>query len=124
MRAHGFSVSVPTHAPIDTHTPHRWALECGGREGEGGGGSDVLAVVAHVRRVLLVDEEERRLVRSVLHVGGVHSLLRDVGDGDGRGGALAKAAHALAALRGLGCAVQVGRHQAVVVLGPGDLKKR
>lgn len=90
-----------------------------------GGGSNAvvqLAVIAHVGRVLLVDEEERRLVRPVLYVDRVHAPLRDVGDGDGRGTALVEARHALAALGGLRRAVQTGRHQAVLVLGPGDLE--
>lgn len=81
----------------------------------------LLAVVAHVRRVLLVDEEERRLVRPVLHVGGVRVLLRDVGDGDGRGAAVGQADGVLAALRGLWRAVQTRCHQPVVVLGPSNL---
>lgn len=93
----------------------------------GGGGSNAvlpLAVVAHVRRVLLVDEEERHLVWSVLHVGGVCVLVRDVGDGDGRGAAVVEAAHVLAALWGLWRAVQTRRHQAIVVLGPSNLTGR
>lgn len=80
-----------------------------------------LAVVAQVRRVLLVDEEERRLVWSVLRVGGVGVLVRDVGDGDGRGAAVVRAARVLAALRRLRRAVQARRYQAVLVLGPSDL---
>lgn len=54
-------------------------------------------------------------------MGGVSVLLRDVGDGDGRGAAVVQAARVLAALRGLRRAVQTRRHQAVLVLGPSDL---
>lgn len=90
--------------------------------GRGGRSNAVLllAVVAHMRRVLLV-EEQRRLVWSVLHVGGVCVLVRDIGDGDGRGAAVVEAAHVLAALRRLRRAVQTRRHQPVLVLGPSNL---
>lgn len=121
---HGFSVYVSTHTLISTHSLHQYTGESGSREGGGGVGSNavlLLAVVAHVRRVLLVDEEERRLVWAVLHVGGVCVLVRDVVDGDGRGAALIEAAHVLAALRGLWRAVQARRHQAILVLGPSNL---
>lgn len=81
-----------------------------------------LAVVGHVRRVLLVDEEKRRLVWSVLCRGAVRSQVCD-GVGGGSGSRLVQVNHALAALRTLGRAVQTRRHEAVLVLGPCDLKR-
>lgn len=119
-----FSVYVSTHAPISTHSSSVSSRVWQRGRGLGAGSNAVLplAVVAHVRRVLLVDEEERRLVRSVLHVARVCVLARDVGDGDGRGAAVDEAAHVAAALWGLWRAVQPRRHQAVLVLGPSYLR--
>lgn len=93
-----------------------------------GSGSDAVlqlavVVVGRVRRVLLVEEEERRLVGPVLRRGGVGRHVRDGGVGGGGGSRLVQAGGVVAALGGLRSAVQTGRHQAVLVLSPGDLDK-
>lgn len=80
-------------------------------------------VVCRVRRVLLV-EEMRRLVRSVLRWGGVWDQVHDGGVGCDAGSALIQANCVVAALRRLRRAVQTRRHQAVLVLSPRDLKER
>ena len=75
-------------------------------------------------RVLLVEEEERCFIRPVLRRGGVRSQVRDGGVGGGGGSVLIHANHVVSALWGLGCAVQTRCHQAVLVLGPSDLKQK
>lgn len=95
--------------------------------GGGWGGSNAvfqLVVVSHVRRVLLIDEEKRRFIWSVLCRGGVPTQVCDGGVGGGRGSRRIQAIHVVATLRGLGRAIQTGSHQAILVLGPRDLKGR
>lgn len=83
-------------------------------------GSDAVVqlavVVGCIRRVQLVEEEERRFVRPVLRRGEVGPRVREGGVGGGGRRGLIQARCAVAALRGLRRAVQTGRHQAVLVL--------
>lgn len=96
-----------------------------GKRGRAGSNAVLqLVVVSHVRRVLLIDEEKRRLVWSVLCRGGVPAQVWDGGVGGGGGSRLIQAIHVVAALRGLGRAIQTGSDQAILVLGPRDLKGR
>lgn len=97
-------------------------------------GSDAVfqlaVVVAHGRRVLLV-QEKRPLVWAVLRGGGVLTqvcdgdaggVLAQVCDGDAGGGRhLVEAGHVVAAVGGLRCAVQTRRYQAVLILSSCDL---
>lgn len=128
-----FVVCLHPHANTHKHThshssPPQHTSECSSARvqtlgyGRWVGGSNAvfhLAVVCHVRQVLLIDEEERCLVRPILRGGGVGSQVRD---GGGRWNHLIQAHHAVAALWGLGRAIQARRHEAVLVLGPRDLK--
>lgn len=88
-------------------------------------GSDtfqLVVVIRRVRRLLLVQEEQRGLVRPVLHWARVS---HQVCDGGGAGGSgLLQPSGVVVVLRGLRRAVQKRRHQAVLVLSPRDLRNQ
>lgn len=100
----------------------RWAGETGAGAGSNAVPQSAVGVVGRVRQVLLIDEEERRLVQPVLCRGGVPAEVGDGGVGGGGGRGRIQAIDVVAALRRLGRAVQAGRHEAVLVLGPCDLE--